>query len=93
MRLKAFLVVFLILATATLFSCNRQKSGGPRLLIYTPHGQDMLRDFIGRYKQQNPGADIQFLAGRFLAPDGEVDAVALPAGFHACPKGRDAPGL
>jgi len=61
MRLKAFLVVFLILATATLFSCNRQKSGGPRLLIYTPHGQDMLRDFIGRYKQQNPGADIQFL--------------------------------
>jgi len=61
MRLKAFLVVFLILATAALFSCNRQTASGRRLLIYTPHGQDMLRDFISRYKQQHPETDIQFL--------------------------------
>ena len=61
MRLKAFLVVFLILATAALFSCNRPTSSGRRLLIYTPHGQDMLRDFISRYKQQHPETNIQFL--------------------------------
>ncbi len=26
-----------------------------------PHGQDMLRDFVGRYKQAHPDADVQFL--------------------------------
>jgi len=33
----------------------------PRLLIYTPHGQDMLRDFVTRYKQVHPEVDVQFL--------------------------------
>jgi hypothetical protein len=31
------------------------------LLIYTPHGQDMLRDFVERYRQSNPGVEVQFL--------------------------------
>ncbi|HEY0005480.1 MAG TPA: extracellular solute-binding protein [Pyrinomonadaceae bacterium] len=31
------------------------------LLIYTPHGQDMLRDFVALYKQANPDVDVQFL--------------------------------
>ena len=61
MRVKAILVVFALLACASLFSCNRQSQSHRRLLIYTPHGQDMLRDFINRYKQQYPEADIQFL--------------------------------
>jgi iron(III) transport system substrate-binding protein len=61
MRLKALLVVFALLAGASLFSCNRQSQSRHRLLIYTPHGQDMLRDFIGRYTQQYPDTDIQFL--------------------------------
>lgn len=60
MRLRALLIVFLLLAGATFLSCRRQ-SQSRRLLIYTPHGQDMLRDFIGRYKQQYPDADVQFL--------------------------------
>ncbi len=30
------------------------------LLIYTPHGQDMLRDFVGRYKQAHPEVEVQF---------------------------------
>src|SRR6266404_6230567 len=33
----------------------------PRLLIYTPHGQDMLRDFVTRYQQVHPEVDVQFL--------------------------------
>ncbi|HEY0547403.1 MAG TPA: extracellular solute-binding protein [Pyrinomonadaceae bacterium] len=40
------------------------KSGGTQpkrtLMIYTPHGQDMLKDFIARYKEANPGVDVQF---------------------------------
>jgi len=61
MRFRAIIIVFAILAIAVLSSCNRQNSTSRRLLIYTPHGQDMLRDFIGRYKQQNPDVNIQFL--------------------------------
>ena len=61
MRLTTLLVVFALLVTGTLFSCKRQTGSGRRLVIYTPHGQDMLRDFVGRYKQQNPDVDIQFL--------------------------------
>jgi iron(III) transport system substrate-binding protein len=61
MRLRAILVVFAILASAIFFSCKREPAGSRRVLIYTPHGQDMLRDFVTRYKQQNPNVDVQFL--------------------------------
>jgi iron(III) transport system substrate-binding protein len=61
MRFRAILVVFAILTSTLVFSCNRQNPASRRLLIYTPHGQDMLRDFVGRYKQQNPDVNIQFL--------------------------------
>jgi hypothetical protein len=27
---------------------------------HTPHGQDMLRDFVARYKQTHPEADCSF---------------------------------
>lgn len=60
MRLRALLIAFVLLAASTFFSCKRPGQSS-RLLIYTPHGQDMLRDFIGRYKQQYPNADVQFL--------------------------------
>src|SRR4029453_2095703 len=61
MGLKALLVVFALLAGASFLSCNRQSQARRRLLIYTPHGQDMLRDFISRYQQQSPDVDIQLL--------------------------------
>jgi iron(III) transport system substrate-binding protein len=49
---------FLLLAVA----CRPSAQSGRRtLLIYTPHGQDMLRDFVARYTQANPGVDVQFL--------------------------------
>jgi len=45
-----------------LASCNRpNKATINKLLIYTPHGQDLLRDFVARYKQQHPETDVQFL--------------------------------
>ena len=57
MRSKVF--VFAIIVSALLFSCRSQPRN--RLLIYTPHGQDLLKDFIARYKQQYPYADVRFL--------------------------------
>ncbi|MGH9968463.1 MAG: extracellular solute-binding protein [Pyrinomonadaceae bacterium] len=52
----------LLSATASLFSCRQpQGSGAHKLLIYTPHGQAQLRDFIARYEQQHPEAEVQFL--------------------------------
>src|SRR6267142_2000599 len=48
--------------SALLFSCNRTSSPPNRkLLIYTPHGQDLLRDFIARYKAEHQDVDVQFL--------------------------------
>jgi len=61
MRLKLlFSLAVIILLLLALGSC-RGRSSSNRLLIYTPHGQDLLRDFVARYKQQNPNVDIQFL--------------------------------
>ncbi len=48
--------------TLLVFSCNPSKrSAVHSLLIYTPHGQDLLRDFTTRYKQIHPETDVQFL--------------------------------
>jgi iron(III) transport system substrate-binding protein len=55
-----YLALFCI--SAVLFSCNRSSRPTSRsLLIYTPHGQAQLHDFIARYKQQHPNTQIQFL--------------------------------
>jgi iron(III) transport system substrate-binding protein len=62
MRLKLVLFVLAICVSVFFLSCRRPgASGNRRLLIYTPHGQDLLKDFIARYKQQYPDADVQFL--------------------------------
>src|SRR5947209_408273 len=59
-RCATILVMLAFILTA--LACNRSGNTNRRaLLIYTPHGQDMLRDFITRYKQQNPDVDVQFL--------------------------------
>jgi len=58
MRLQHLLTVLVL--SFVLFSC-RPASTRNRLLVYTPHGQDLLRDFIGRYKEKYPDADVQFL--------------------------------
>jgi iron(III) transport system substrate-binding protein len=58
MRLQPLLTVLVL--SLVLFSC-RPANTRNRLLVYTPHGQDLLRDFIGRYKEKYPEADVQFL--------------------------------
>ncbi len=47
---------------ASLLSCGQSPgTSARRLLIYTPHGQDMLRDFIARYREVHPDVTVQFL--------------------------------
>ena len=44
-----------------LFSCRRTNPSDHKLVIYTPHGQELLKDFAARYQQVHPEAEIQFL--------------------------------
>jgi iron(III) transport system substrate-binding protein len=54
---SSLLLVSLLLLS---FACGR--TGNERaLLIYTPHGQDMLRDFVNRYRALHPEVNVQFL--------------------------------
>ena len=57
----ATLLLTIVCLAALLFSCNRADSPARKLLIYTPHGQDLLRDFIARYKAIHRDVDVQFL--------------------------------
>jgi iron(III) transport system substrate-binding protein len=61
MRIRFTLTALAILAAALFFSCRPSANNPHRLLIYTPHGQDLLRDFVNQYKQKYPEADVQFL--------------------------------
>lgn len=60
MRFRLLLAVSLIFI-AFVSSCRQGNGNTKRLLIYTPHGQDLLREFVARYKQQHPDVDVQFL--------------------------------
>ena len=61
MRVKILFYLAAICVSASLFSCNRAGSRSRKLLIYTPHGQDLLRDSVTRYQAIHPGVDVQFL--------------------------------
>lgn len=56
------LLAALLLCISFFPSCKSSRQASPRsLLIYTPHGQDLLRDFVARYKQAHPEVDVKFL--------------------------------
>jgi iron(III) transport system substrate-binding protein len=61
MRAKLCLPIIVICISALFFSCNSNAPATRKLLIYTPHGQDLLRDSIARYKSAHPDVDVQFL--------------------------------
>ena len=61
MRVRFLLAALIFLITSLLFSCRPNSTTAHRLLIYTPHGQDLLKDFIARYKQKYPDSEVQFL--------------------------------
>src|SRR3977135_3700452 len=61
MIIKTRFAFALVCLSLLLFSCHRTSAPDHKLLIYTPHGQDLLNDFIDRYKQVHPEADGQVL--------------------------------
>jgi len=61
MRLRFILAALTVFLMLFAFSCRPSANNPHRLLIYTPHGQDLLRDFVNQYKQKYPEADVQFL--------------------------------
>ena len=63
MRAKVFIILIAVCLSTLLFSCSRDRGVTPtrKLLIYTPHGQDLLRDFISRYQAEHKDVEVQFL--------------------------------
>lgn len=62
MRVKLYLTILVLCVSVLLFSCNR--GSGPtkrKLLIYTPHGQDLLKESIARFRAVHPDVEVQFL--------------------------------
>ena len=59
---RTFFFLLLLFVITFAVACRSSGTSGARsLLIYTPHGQDLLRDFVARYKKAHPDVDIQFL--------------------------------
>lgn len=49
-------------AVLFLAGCNQSSNPNQRqLLIYTPHGKDLLQEFARRYEAANPGVKVNFL--------------------------------
>ena len=59
-RVSACLAPLLLALLLLCFACGR-RGAEPTLTIYTPHGQDMLKDFVARYRQAHPEANVQVL--------------------------------
>ena len=57
-KLFGLLLAFVCLSAA----CGTAETSKQReLLIYTPHGKDLLQDFAARYEAANPGVKVNFL--------------------------------
>lgn len=57
----ALLIFSLVIIPPACKSSKPSGTTGRKLLIYTPHGQDLLKDFVARYKQAHPEVEVQFL--------------------------------
>ena len=62
MRVKLYLTILVLCVSVLLFSCNRSSAPAKRnLLVYTPHGQDLLKESIARFQAVHPEVEVQFL--------------------------------
>lgn len=61
-RSQHWLLLLLSVVIIIPLACQSSRTGASRtLMIYTPHGQDLLKDFVARYKQAHPEVEVQFL--------------------------------
>lgn len=56
---RYFLLIFILLSILSLATC--QKESKPNLLIYSPHGTELLEAIKARFEEKNPQVEIQFL--------------------------------
>ena len=56
---RRFSILSVIIVSCFIFSCNHNKK--TKLVIYSPHGKEMLSHFEKLYEQQHPEVDIQWL--------------------------------
>lgn len=61
-NLRRFSFALVIITLVIALACKSSGTKATRtLLIYTPHGQDLLKDFVARYEKEHPDVDVQFL--------------------------------
>jgi iron(III) transport system substrate-binding protein len=55
-------IILLLAIICLLTACGTSDSAARReILIYTPHGKDLLQDFAARYEAANPGVKVNFV--------------------------------
>lgn len=52
-------VIFLVIISVLFINCS--KNGKQKVVIYSPHGKEMLSEFEKRFEELNPDIDIQWL--------------------------------
>jgi iron(III) transport system substrate-binding protein len=60
-RSQALLLAMLLIALLLLASSCGKQPAAHHLLIYTPHGPDLLGHFVARYKEAHPDTEVQVL--------------------------------
>ena len=61
MKNKILRNVFVIFAIALFFSGCSKKQSGNTLVIYSPHGKELLSEYEKKFEAANPGVDVQWL--------------------------------
>lgn len=60
---QKFVCLLLVFISLVLFSANCGSAGdaSKQILIYTPHGKELLQEFANRFESENPGVKVNFL--------------------------------
>ncbi len=57
---RSVVILFLIAAGALFLSCNKEPAK-KKLVVYSPHGKEMLTEFEKMFEASNPDTDVQWL--------------------------------
>ena len=49
-----------VMLLTSLIACGTE-DGTQKIIIYSPHGKELLTDFANRFEQQNPGVQVHWL--------------------------------
>jgi iron(III) transport system substrate-binding protein len=54
-------ILLIVVASAVMFGSCGKDTGKKKLVIYSPHGKEMLTEFEKSFEAANPDTDIQWL--------------------------------